>query len=166
MTNDYVLRVSKVAVIENSGRKISDFLKSLRMPYKIISISSNDRSRIMLSLLDFAPDVVVIDTDSRSDFCELAKQVSNTLFATNKRMLTFVIGKNSNKCPSDLSVSSYDNKKLAVLLERAVRISALFDDDLSVGDIPTLSRGKTKAAFKMLLACRMRAVKRHRRSFR
>lgn len=170
MTNDYNLRVRKIAVIENGGRKISDILKSLRMPYKIISISIDDISRIISDLLDFAPDVVVIDTDSRSDFCELANQVSRTLFATNKRMLTFAIGGSSNKCPSDLFALSYDNKndnkKLAVFLERAVRISALFDDDLLVCDMPTLSRVELKSTFKILFVRRMRSVKRHQRSFR
>lgn len=166
MTNDYNLRIRKIAVIENGGRKTSDVLKSLRMPYKIISISTDDRSRIMSSLLDFAPDVVVIDTDSRSDFCELANQVSRTLFATNKRMLTFAIGGNSNKCPSDLFILSCDNKKLAIFFERAVRISELFDDDLLVCDMPTLSRVKFKSTFKILFARRMRSVKRHQRSFR
>lgn len=166
MTNDYNLRIRKIAVIENGGRKTSDVLKSLRMPYKIISISPDDRSRIMSDLLDFTPDVVVIDTDSRSDFCELANQVSRILFATNKRMLTFAIGGNSNKCPSDLFVLSYDKKKLALLLERAVRISAFFDDDLLFCDMPTLSREEVKSTFKILFVRQMRSAKRHQRSFR
>lgn len=161
-------KISKIATLEDVGRKISDALKSSRMPCKVISLSAIDKSVIISQLLAYAPDVVVIDTDSRNDHREIAELLSKMLFATHKRFLIFAVGKRSIECRADLSLVHQSDKDLAMHLEKAIRISELIADDPSI-DEPPLSRERLKSSLNKAntaLSHCLKTAKKRRRSFR
>lgn len=164
MRNDRI-KISKVIVVEDIERKISDALRRSRMPYKIISFSSCDASVIMSRLFAYSPDVVVIDTDSRNDHRDIAEMLLKTLFATHKRFLILAVGERSSECPADLFLARQSDKDLARHIEKAIRISKLLADDLAI-DEPLLSKEKVKSSFDTALSRCLKTVKKRRRSFR
>lgn len=164
MINDRV-KISKIAVVEDIERKISDTLKRSRMPYRIISFSSDDASAILSRLLAYSPNVVVIDTDSRKDHRDIAEILSKALFATHKRFLTFAVGDRSSECPADLFWSHQNDKDLARHLEKVIRISELISDDLAIYELP-LSREKVKSSFNTSLSLCLKMVNKRQSSFR
>lgn len=164
MINDRI-KISKIAVVEDGRRKLSNTFKGSRMPCKIISLTSNDIPAIKSRLLVFVPDVVVVDTDSRRDNREISEILSKTLFATHKRFLILAVGKRSRVCHADLFLQPQSNMNLALHLEKAIRISEFIADDLAIY-VPPLSREKIKSSINLALSRCLNSVKNRRRSFR